>query len=126
MRRTSGATSPTSRIPPRRDQGVGIGPVEGSRVGGAAGGATATETAQSLDFSLSEVGLAHDPSTLARRALAVDSRLRASPLSTVQRYAYPRALHAAPPRAMGFIRGRDDSSAPRSMLSRGTSRDSER
>ena len=69
--------------------------MEGSRVGGAAGGATATETAQSLDFSLSEVGIAHDPSTLARRALAVDSRLRASPLSTVQRYAYPRALHAA-------------------------------
>ena len=47
---------------------------EGRRVGGAAGGATATETAQSLDFSLSEVGIAHDPSTLARRALAVDSR----------------------------------------------------
>ena len=74
MRRTSRCHSPTSGIPPRRDQGVGIGPVEGRRVGGAAGGATATETAQSLDFSLSEVGIAHDPSTLARRALAVDSR----------------------------------------------------
>ena len=37
-------------------------------------GATVTETAQKLDFSLSELGIAHDPSTLARRALAVDSQ----------------------------------------------------